>query len=108
VVPDHLTYFRDLLTTTDPARAAVRDSLGLTKTTASKVNLVTKAATCTSAVTALNAQRREPNTVRQVWVCTLGNDFAVEDPALVVAPGEYRPIYLFSSKFVPQRTLVGI
>jgi hypothetical protein len=107
-VPEHLTYFRDLLTTTDPARVAVRDSLGLSKTTTSKINLVTKASTCTSAVTALNTQRGEPNIARQVWVYTLGSDFGVEDPALSVAPGEYHPIYLFTSRFVYKRTLAGI
>jgi hypothetical protein len=52
--------------------------------------------------------QREPNTVRQVWVYTLGNDFAVEDPTLAVPPGEYRPIYFFNGSFVYKRTLVGI
>ena len=108
VVPEHLTYFKDLLSTNDPARAAVRDSLGLAKTAVSKISLVTTTATCTSAVTALNTRRGEPNTVRQVWVYKLGNDFAVEDPALTVPASEYRPIYLFSGSFVYKRTLAGI
>jgi hypothetical protein len=108
VVPQRLVYFQDLLTATAPNRVAVRDSLGLSPTTASKVSLVTKSATCASAVTALNSQRGEAGTIRSVWVYKLGSDYGVEDPALPVGPGEYTPIYIFSSRFEYKRTLAGL
>jgi hypothetical protein len=103
-VPKRLAYFRSLLTTTNPARIAVRDSLGLSAASASKINLVTKASTCVSAVNALNAQRQETGKVRQVWVYTLGNNYAVEDPA-DQDPDQYTLIYLFSNTHVYKRTL---
>lgn len=103
-VPRRLSYFRDLLTTTDPARVAVRDSLKLASASASKINLVTKTSTCTSAVTALNTQRQEAGKVRQVWVYSLGNNYAVEDPT-DQSPGQNRLIYLFSNSNVYKRTL---
>jgi hypothetical protein len=73
-----------------------------------KASLVTKQATCVAAVNALNALRQEPGVVRQVWVYALGNNYAVEDPAIVIPPGVYRPIYLFSGNFAYKRTLAGI
>ena len=103
-VPRRLSYFRDLLTTTDPARVAVRDSLGLSATNVNKINLVTKNSTCVNAVNAMNTQRQQSGKVRQVWVYTLGNNYAVEDPA-DQEPGQYRLIYLFSNSNVYKRTL---
>ena len=106
--PAHLNYFKQLLTTTNPARVAVRDSLTLAAAALNKASLVTKQATCVAAVNALNALRQEPGVVRQVWVYALGNNYAVEDPAIVIPPGVYRPIYLFSGNFAYKRTLAGI
>jgi hypothetical protein len=103
-VPRRLSYFHDLLTTTDPARVPVRDSLQLAGVKASQIKLVTTTSICTRAVSALNAQRQEPGKVRQVWVYTLGSNYAVEDPA-DQEPGQDRLIYLFSNSHVDKSTL---
>jgi hypothetical protein len=103
-VPRRLVYFRDLLTTTDPARAAVRDSLQLAPVKADDIKLVTKTSTCTRAVSALNTQRQEPGKARQVWIYSFGNNYAIEDPA-DQAPGQDHPIYIFSKAHVYKRTL---
>jgi hypothetical protein len=103
-----LDYFKQLLTSTDPARVAVRDSLTLSAVAANKISLVTRASTWVSAVNALNAHRQEPGVTRQVWVCALGSNYAVEDPGIATQPGEYSAIYLFDKSFVYKRTLAGI
>jgi hypothetical protein len=77
IVPEHLAYFKELLTSTDSARKAVRDSLGLAAVSAMKVSLVTKSSTCVGAVNALNEHRQESGVVRRVWVYALGSDYAV-------------------------------
>jgi hypothetical protein len=59
-------------------------------------------------VTALNTHRQESGIVRRVWVFALGSNYAVEDPDIPSQPGEYRPIYLFDSRFNYKRTLAGI
>jgi hypothetical protein len=46
--------------------------------------------------------------MRQVWVYTLGSNYAIEDPDLPTAPGEYRPIYIFDSRFAYKVTIAGL
>lgn len=109
VVPRHLLYFRDLLTSTDSERVSVREHFGLPAASANKVNLVTKAATCVNAANALNTHRGEAGTDRFVWVYTLGtNAFAVEDPSIPAGQGEYTPIYIFSKTWTYKVTIAGM
>jgi hypothetical protein len=104
IVPRRLAYFRGLLTTTAPVRVAIRDTFGLSAVSASKINLVTKASTCVAAVNAMNAISQSVGKVRQVWVYTLGTNYAVEDPA-DQEPGQYRLIYLFTNSHVYKSTM---
>ena len=100
-------YFRILLTSTDSAQVAARDSLGLSKVSANKVNLVTKQTTCVNAVNALNTLLGESGTNRLVWVYALGNDYAVVDPELVPPP-KNTPIHIFTRNWTYKVTIVGI
>jgi hypothetical protein len=105
-VPAHLDYLKRVVTDTDSISRAVRDSLQLQATTANKVTLVTKATTCASAVAALNTAAGTPGAARQVWVYTLGSNFAVEDPAISSEIAGGVPFYLFDSKWTPKPILI--
>ena len=95
-----------MVVNTDSIAVAFRTAFQLQATTANKVALVTKTSTCASAATALNAVRNTPGVTRQVWVYTLGNNYAVEDPTIPVpAMGEY-PIYFFSNTWVSKPVLM--
>ena len=107
-VQARLDYFRMLLTSTDSALVAARESYGLSVVGANRINLVTNMSTCLSAANALNTQRGEAGTSRLVWVYALGNDYAVVDPDIPPVPGESDPIYLFSHNWTYKVTLVGI
>jgi len=107
-VPMHLTYLRSLVSSTDPSDDSVRVKLGIPKANPSKVSLVTSRTTCVKAVSTLNAKRNEPNAVRQVWVFALGGgDYAVEDPAINPAPGEWMPVYILDRHFSFKNILYG-
>ena len=107
-VQARLDYFRALLTSTDSARAVLRDSLGLSAVSVNKVTFVTKQTTCVSAANALNTFLEEPGTNRLVWVYALGGDYAVIDPDMEVPSGEDMPIYIFSRQWNYKSTLMGI
>ena len=85
-VPAHLEYLRSLVVETDTVALEMRAAFQLQATTSNKVTLVTRASTCASAAAALNAVAGTPGTVRQVWVYSLGNNYAVEDPTIPVEP----------------------
>ena len=104
VVPAHLSYLTLVVSETDSVSQVVRDSLWLPLTSPSKVRLVTRATTCTSAVSALNALVGTPGQVRQVWVYALDRNYAVEDPTLVDPAG--KAFYLFDSKWKPKPILI--
>lgn len=76
-VPAHLAYLKSLVVDTDSVAVPRARHFSLQATTATKVSLVTKNSTCTSAAAALNAIAGTPGTVRQVWVYTLGSNHAV-------------------------------
>jgi len=105
-VPAHLDYLMRVVADTDSVSRAVRDSLRLPATSPSKVSLVTRASTCTSAVGALNVVIGTPGMVRQVWVYALGSNYAVEDPSITSDPAGGRPFYLFDSKWKPKPILM--
>jgi hypothetical protein len=106
-IPMRLEYFRKLVSSTSPSDSTVRAKLGVAKAAPSKVSLVTSRTTCVNAVAALNTKRNEPNTVRQVWVFTLGGgDYAVEDRGIETG-GEWMPVYIFDRHFNFKNIVTG-
>jgi hypothetical protein len=98
-VPTHLNYLKRLVTGTDSAAVAFRAAFQHAATTDRKVALVTKTSTCAAAATALNTTRGTPGVVRQVWVYTLGSNYAVEDPTIPTPQLGSYPIYLFDGSW---------
>jgi hypothetical protein len=105
-VPAHIDYLKRVVADTDSVSRAVRDSLRLPATSPSKVSLVTRTSTCTSAVAALNSVAGTPGAVRQVWVDALGSNYAVEDPSISSETAGGLPFYLFDSKWKPKPILM--
>jgi hypothetical protein len=87
----------EIVTSTDSADVAYRDSLGLEPTTASKVALVTDNRTCQTAVGAFNSLVSSPGAVRSVFTYKVGSFFAVEDPGH--PRGEYRAVAIFDRRW---------
>ena len=105
-VPTHLAYLKAMVANTDSVAVAFRAAFQLQQVNANKVSLVTKATTCASAATALNTVRGTQGVARQVWVYSLGSNYAVEDPTIPVPPtGDY-PIYFFSSTWAAKPVLM--
>ncbi len=105
-VPAHLEYLTSIVVGTDSVALETRAAFQLQATTSNKVALVTRNSTCASAAAALNTVAGTPGVVRQVWVYTLGNNYAVEDPTIPIEPlGEY-PIYLFDRNWNPKPVLM--
>src|SRR4051812_41444696 len=71
---------KDYVTSTDSFTVRVRNSLGITGTSANKISYNTNSTTCKSAVTALNNHSGTPGRVRTVYVWAVGSNYAVEDP----------------------------
>jgi hypothetical protein len=105
-VPQHLAYLKRMVANNDSVAVEFQTAFQLQSANANKVALVTRASTCASAATALNAVRGTPGVVRQVWVYTLGSNFAVEDPTIPVPPMGAYPIYFFSSTWVSKPVLM--
>jgi hypothetical protein len=82
--PQRIAWLKLLVSSSDTAWVSTRAALSVSSGAANKVALVTKTSTCQAATTALNQVRQEPNTVRQVWVYSLPNGYAVDDPGLAV------------------------
>lgn len=104
--PAHLAYLKGMVVNTDSVAVNFRTAFQLQATTANKVALVTKASTCASAATALNTVRGTPGVVRQVWVYTLGSNFAVEDPSIATPQMGSYPIYFFGSNWASKPILM--
>jgi hypothetical protein len=92
---------------TDSVAVAGREAFGLQATAASKVALITKSSTCLTAVHAVNVAAGTPGRARQVWVYSLGTNYAVEDPAVRGDPDAYEyPIYFFDRQWIPKGVLM--
>jgi hypothetical protein len=104
-VTDRVYYLKDLVSSTDAQFVQLRTKTGLPKANASKVVLVTKAATCKSAADALNVVAAEPGTVRRVYVYALGTWFAVVDPGIQTPDGT-RPLHILDAKFAYRGSIV--
>ena len=93
-----------IVTSTDSADMAFRDSLGLEPTTASKVALVPDTRTCQAAVGAFNSLFSSPGAVRSVFTYKIGNFFGVEDPDQ--PRGEYRAVAIFDRRWAYKNILL--
>jgi hypothetical protein len=96
-VEPHLAYLRDLISGTDSTSAQFREAFELQRASADEVQWVTKPSVCEAAVVAVNEVAGTPGRARRVWVYTLGEAYAVEDPSLAWTEplGSEYPMYLF-------------
>ena len=90
---------KDYVTSSDSFTVRLRNGLGITGTSANKISYNTNSKTCAAAVTALNTHSGTPGRARTVYVWTVGNNFALEDPT-DEDPGSYRAVFFFSSKWL--------
>jgi hypothetical protein len=100
VEPKTLNYLRTLMSSNSTNYKTVRDSLGFAKVSATRVKLVTKAATCQSGVNALNGVLETPTAQRSIWLFDLVNGYAILDPSIVPTGTQPTPLYIFSNQFV--------
>lgn len=75
-----LSYLVYLATSTDSSAIHDRQAFGLSMTSTRKVKLLSKAATCTDAATAVNTAVDAPGTPRAVWVYSYDRLYVVVDP----------------------------
>jgi hypothetical protein len=107
-VEPHLAYLRELISGTDSASVQLREAFELRWAAADEVTWITKPSVCAAAVAAVNGVAGTPGRVRQVWVYTLGEAYAVEDPSLAWTEpvGSEYPIYLFDRKWKSKPVLM--
>jgi hypothetical protein len=100
-VEPHLEYLRELMSAIDSASIEDRKAFDLEWAAASEVRWLTQGSVCAAAVTAVNQVAGIPGRVRRVWVYSLGNAYAVEDPSLQWTEplGSGYPMYLFDRKW---------
>lgn len=75
-----LSYVRQLVTSADPVRVQVRDSLGLPATRSSNVSLVTDNRVCAEVAQGVNAATGTSGLTRQLYVLKVGSYYAAQDP----------------------------
>lgn len=105
-VEDRLMYFRELVSSDDTGRAAMRRALGVPAAEASQVTLITRRSVCLAVIEALNAHLNEPGRSRNAWVYSLGSAYAVEDPGKDQR-GMDIGIFLFDDRFNYLDTIHG-
>lgn len=89
-----ITKLQQLVTATDSAQMAYRDSVGLPATAASNVTLMSQSNTCNNALTAFNASWSTSGVARTLNVYKISTFYGVEDVALAT-PGDYRAIHIY-------------
>ncbi len=96
-VEPHLDYLRALVSAVDSGSVAAREAFELQWAPADEVRWVTKPSVCAAAVAAVNQVAATPGRARRVWVYSIGQAYAVEDPSLEWAEngGSEYPMYLF-------------
>jgi hypothetical protein len=96
-VAPRLEYLRTLASDSDSVYVVGRKAFELERVLARKVAWITTPSVCAAAVAAVNQLTGTPGRVRQVWVYSLGQAYAVEDPSLgwTEPTGSPYPIYLF-------------
>ncbi|HEU4564706.1 MAG TPA: hypothetical protein VFS05_08665 [Gemmatimonadaceae bacterium] len=99
-----LDYLRDLLSTSDPQRTPVRDSISLSVLADTAIVLVTNEATCARAIPAYERALGRTRSGRSVHVYRAGASYVVEDPAERVGEHGYLPV--FTSSFALIRELL--
>jgi hypothetical protein len=106
IVPERLEYLKDFISSADPVYQASRDSVGLAKQAASKVKLVTNAATCQIGINALNGLLQTPGAAREIWLFALGSGYAIHSPGIPSTAGEPDPLFFFDNQFNYLSTLM--
>jgi hypothetical protein len=91
------SYLRELVTTTDPERVALRDDLRLAAMDSTKVVLVTDHEVCRKVAAGINTAFRTPSLVRQLRVFSVGKRLAAQDPGH--PSGEYHPTMVVSARY---------
>jgi hypothetical protein len=75
-----LSYVTQLVTSADPVRVQIRNSLGLPATNASKVSLVSDNTVCNKIAQSLNTATGTSGLTRQLYVIKVGSYYAAQDP----------------------------
>src|SRR5262245_8909734 len=96
-VEPSLDYLRALVSDGDSESVAAREAFELQWAPAHEVRWITKPSVCATAVAAVNEVAGTPGRARRVWVYSIGQAYAVEDPSLEWAgnDGADYPMYLF-------------
>jgi hypothetical protein len=95
-------YARALVSSTDPERIGLRNTLGLGALDSNKVVPVTDARSCAKVVSGLNLYRQTPSQVRRVHVVAMVRDgFMVFEPAPSgpQPASEWKPVYVLTKTF---------
>lgn len=96
-VDDHsnvmLGALRTLVTTTDPIRMQIRDTLGLSPTAPANVVVELDKRICDKIVAGMNSQLRTVGLARRLYVIKVGTDYAASDPDHL--SGEWMPVVTF-------------
>lgn len=91
---------------TDVTRTAKRQRYGLPKVPASSITVVTKAATCNSALQKYNATAPQSPVPTSIYVVSVGNTYVVWN-APAPTSSEFQLHMVMSSKFVVLSTFAG-
>lgn len=99
------SFLRELVTSTDTARASLRVVMGFPAMDSTKVTIVTTNRICNSVAQGFNAVLRTPNLVRQLYVVKVGTFYAAKDPGHPA--GEWWPTVSFDNKYKALNALLS-
>jgi hypothetical protein len=91
------SYLRQLVTSTDPDRVALRIGIGLAAMDSTTIVQVTNSRVCDNVANGMNAALKTPNLARNLYVFSVGRSFAAQDPDR--AAGEWLPLMIVDSKY---------
>lgn len=90
-------YLRDLVTTTDADRVALRTELGLAPMDSNQVVIETDGHVCGRVADAINEEQDTPQLERNLYVFKLGDVRAAQDPDHL--SGEWMPTVIVDAKY---------
>lgn len=91
------SYLRDLVSTTNADRVALRTQLGLAQTDSSQVVIQTDERTCGRVADAINKAQNTAQLERHLYVFNVGSAYAARDPDH--PSGEWLPTVIVDSKY---------
>ena len=91
------SFVRELVTSNDTARTALRQVLGFPAMDSTRVSIVTTNRTCNSVAQGYNTALKTPDLVRRLYVVSVGSFYAAKDPGHPA--GEWWPTVSFDSKY---------